>query len=37
MTDGRKVRAVLRALDGQLDELLIHVRYSEPMADGRNP
>ena len=34
---GRKVRDVLRALDGQLDELLIRVRYSEPTADGRNP
>ena len=34
---GRKVRDVLRALDGQLDELLIRVRYSEPTADGKNP
>jgi hypothetical protein len=36
-TADRKVRDVLRTLDGQLDELLIRVRYSEPMADGKNP
>src|ERR1035438_9769077 len=36
-TADRRVRDVLRALDGQLDELLIRVRYSEPTADGRNP
>ena len=35
--ESRKVRDVLRVLDGQLDELLIRVRYSEPTADGRNP
>jgi hypothetical protein len=33
----RKVRDVLRALDGQLDELLIRVRYGEPTGDGKNP
>ena len=35
--ESRKVRDVLRVLDGQLDELLIRVRYSEPTSDGKNP